>query len=93
MIRTLLPALAIGLAAPAFAQDGALGDMTVVGSALSHKQMADRAAGGSSPRGSSDASTSRARANCAKLGQLRARFGAGDPRIQRLDRLCAQAGY
>ncbi|MCW4462601.1 hypothetical protein OK349_12860 [Sphingomonas sp. BT-65] len=98
MKQLALVLLSILLAPPAIAQDGAMGDMTIVGSAIAQGQIAEiearkRSPGQTSRRTSEASSATRARANCARKAAFRARYGASDPRVLQLYRLCARAGY
>jgi hypothetical protein len=91
--------IALLFAPQAIAQDGAMGDMTIVGGAVAQGQIAEMEARKRSPgqtmRKATDASSAaaRARANCARKAQVRARYGARDPKVLQFYRLCAQAGY
>ena len=97
--RILVPAL-LALPGAAAAQDvgGAL-DMGVLGmnGAIDHVTKSEEArargqAFRSRPRDANAESAAKARANCVRRGELRAKYGA-DPRLATLDRLCERLGY
>ncbi|HEY0622446.1 hypothetical protein [Sphingomonas sp.] len=89
--------ICILLAQPAIAQDGAMGDMTIVGGAIAQGQIGEiearKRAGGTARKASAEGSAARACANCARKAQFRARYGANDPKVRQFYRLCARAGY
>lgn len=95
-VLRMMAALAVLAAPAAAAQDmvPAL-DPTAIGQGVVASNIARQAQGSRADATARDApgSQARARATCARQGEFRAKFGADDPRVRRLERLCRQAGY
>jgi hypothetical protein len=97
IMRIIIAAGALLLAStPALAQD--IGPALEMGpitgeAAMSHLEQSERKrAGEMARRGSPADGSAKARANCARLPELRAKH-SGDPRIGQLAALCKQLGY
>ncbi|QAY76804.1 hypothetical protein [Sphingosinicella sp. BN140058] len=91
MKRLVVIAL-LGIAAStAAAQDGAM-DMTGMG-IYSQEDAVMEAAREPDAGSVRTASSRKARANCARIPELRRHFGAKDPRIQKATALCRKLGH
>lgn len=94
-MRTVLAFMILGLSSPVTAQVDL--DMSYTRSAGDiartniGNRAVDRSVRGRAP--STDRATREARNVCAQRWQLRARHGAGHPKVRRLLALCEQAGF
>jgi hypothetical protein len=89
MRSTVLAVALLTLATPAAAQVFDMGQLTGTLAQDGVTQSEDARAG----RESDAESNRRARANCAKVPQLRKRYGANDPRIRQVSAMCKKLGH